>query len=353
MSVELKNIMKVSGIFVGSVIGAGFASGQEILQFFTVYRRNGIIGIILTIILFCFLSIAVMEYVYKFKMKNYTELINSLAGKYAGMAIEFIVMFFLGISFFIMTAGAGALFKEHFGLSVLIGAAIISISCCIVFLFNFKGVIAINTVIAPILVVCIGALGCWVLSCSHVPTFSIQSTNVLGNWFSSSIIYVSYNSIALIAMMSTLLPFLTSRKVVYAGSLLGGGLLLIMAIVIFAMTDLYYPEIMKFEIPIIHVVKKLNFSASGFYSVVLLIAMFVHAVTAGFCFLNKISCKSVYKFNLYAIIMCILAIPLSLFGFSNMVKGIYPLFGYIGLFQVIIISASCGVGFKNLFGMQK
>ena len=39
-------------IFTGSFLGAGFVSGQEILQFFGVFGKSGLIGMVLAIGLF-------------------------------------------------------------------------------------------------------------------------------------------------------------------------------------------------------------------------------------------------------------------------------------------------------------
>ena len=39
-------------IFTGSFLGAGFVSGQEIMQFFGVFGKMGIVGMILSVFLF-------------------------------------------------------------------------------------------------------------------------------------------------------------------------------------------------------------------------------------------------------------------------------------------------------------
>ena len=44
----MKNITKVIFVIIGTFIGAGFASGQEIYLFFFKYGINGIIGIIIS-----------------------------------------------------------------------------------------------------------------------------------------------------------------------------------------------------------------------------------------------------------------------------------------------------------------
>lgn len=47
----MKDNIKVIFTIIGTVIGAGFASGQEIYSFFNKYNENGLIGLILSNIL--------------------------------------------------------------------------------------------------------------------------------------------------------------------------------------------------------------------------------------------------------------------------------------------------------------
>ena len=46
------NLLNVALMFVGAIMGAGFASGREIWQFFGVFGKQGRIGILLIAVLF-------------------------------------------------------------------------------------------------------------------------------------------------------------------------------------------------------------------------------------------------------------------------------------------------------------
>ena len=50
----MKEIFNIVLVIIGALIGAGFASGQEIYAFFYSYGFNGLIGIIITFILISF-----------------------------------------------------------------------------------------------------------------------------------------------------------------------------------------------------------------------------------------------------------------------------------------------------------
>ncbi len=51
----MKKSFQIGSAFIGIIVGAGFASGQEILQFFSSFGYVGIAGSILAAVLFAFL----------------------------------------------------------------------------------------------------------------------------------------------------------------------------------------------------------------------------------------------------------------------------------------------------------
>ena len=52
----MKKSIKMAGAFIGVIVGAGFASGQEILQFFTSFGWWGILGTAIATAFFSFLG---------------------------------------------------------------------------------------------------------------------------------------------------------------------------------------------------------------------------------------------------------------------------------------------------------
>ena len=69
----MKNILKVVFVIIGTLIGAGFASGQEIYLFFFAYGIEGLIGIILSSLLMGVTIYKTLNIVHNFDVKNYKE----------------------------------------------------------------------------------------------------------------------------------------------------------------------------------------------------------------------------------------------------------------------------------------
>ena len=58
--VDFKNVIKMAGAFAAYLIGSGFATGQEILQFFASYGIQGLWGVLIIAILFAIFGFVVM-----------------------------------------------------------------------------------------------------------------------------------------------------------------------------------------------------------------------------------------------------------------------------------------------------
>ncbi|MCT2534954.1 hypothetical protein NC661_17530 [Aquibacillus koreensis] len=57
---QKSNTLKIAAAYIGTIVGAGFATGQEVFQFFTSYGIQGIWGIILSAGLFYFFGYMIL-----------------------------------------------------------------------------------------------------------------------------------------------------------------------------------------------------------------------------------------------------------------------------------------------------
>jgi Uncharacterized membrane protein len=74
-------LIKVITVYAGTVIGAGFASGQEIMQFFISFGVYGLWGAGLATVLFVYLGLLVMLLAVRLQAVNYQDLLRYLLGK--------------------------------------------------------------------------------------------------------------------------------------------------------------------------------------------------------------------------------------------------------------------------------
>ncbi|GAJ98097.1 hypothetical protein [Geomicrobium sp. JCM 19055] len=80
---------------VGVVVGAGIASGQEIMQFFTFFGWVGGIGALIATGLFMFLLTSVIRIGSEINAKSHYRVLQYLCGKYLAVFVDLFLTFFL------------------------------------------------------------------------------------------------------------------------------------------------------------------------------------------------------------------------------------------------------------------
>ena len=339
MRVEIKNIIKIASIYIATIIGAGFASGQEIVQFFSKYQNGGFYGIVLAGILFSFIGYVVLDKVYIERIKDFDELIFPSVGWVVGWLIEIAVTLFMLSVFCIMIAGAGNIFLEKLNIPYNLGVLFMAGLCMLIILTEMKGIVFLSSFISPILIIGLITIGAYIIITKNSFVFNVSGdfTNPRSNWFFSALLYVGYNSIIAIVVMSGLLPHLKTRKTAVLGGIFGGAILCFIAIILNFIMFQIHPDSLFEEIPILSITQKYGNFLNILYACILFLAMLVSAVTSGYCFINRVHEKSGLNKKIITILICIIIAPLSKLGFSNLISKIYPIFGYIGLFIVLVI----------------
>lgn len=154
------------------------------------------------------------------------------------------------------------------------------------------------------------------------------------NWILSSLEYASYNSILLIPMLIGLKKYTYKQEksvAIISASIFG-----ILAIILYKILQTGDAVIQNIELPLIYIVNKFGNIYKYVYGVVIVSAIYTSAIAAGYGFAQNCS-RSQKTYQKICIFLCVTAIPVSKLGFSYLVNLLYPVFGMLGLIQVIYI----------------
>ncbi len=330
----MKNSIKAIFVIIGTIIGAGFASGQEIYSFFNIYQENGILGILISSFLIGISIYIILKKSSELKVNSYNELLEKSAiSKNIKIILKFIINLFLLISFYIMVAGFGAYFKQEFIIPNILTAIIILIICYITFMKNIEGIAKVNTIIIPVLIIIVIGLGIKCNIISSISKASMANMEVSGNWLISSIEYASYNTILLVPILLSLKNYAekNEKKISIITTIIFFTLSIIIYFIMFNMEGLE-----NVEIPLVYIANKFGSIYSIVYSIVVVSAIYTTMISAGYGFLNNCT-KTKKSYKLLAIIICISAVFISNFSFAKLVNLTYPVFGLLGLIQLWFI----------------
>lgn len=338
------NILKVVFVIIGTLIGAGFASGQEMYLFFFSYGLKGLFGILISSIAIGVVIYKTLIIIKKYEIRNYKNLLEILIktkskNVYFNIKsiINLVINIFILITFFIMIAGFGAYFEQEFGINSVLGSSILSILCFIIFITSTKGVIKVNEFIIPILItsmIIIGIINIKDINIYRLDDYLIQINN--GSSLISGLLYASYNSILLIPVLITLKDFIKTRKQIAWISIISVIIIIILSIMVFLLLIRVDVDITKLEMPAVYVVSNMVKGLRVFYGMIILGSIFTTAISLGTSFLQNVT-KDKKSYTQIAVIMCIISVIISKVGFSNLINLLYPIFGYLGLLQIVKI----------------
>lgn len=327
----MKNCYKATLIIIGTVIGAGFASGQEIYSFFNIYKVNGIIGLFISNGITGLVIYKVLKEVNKNDIKTYRELLErTKSSSKLSNILNIIINIFLLMSFYIMTSGFSAYFNQEFNVPRIFTSIIVLIICYITFNRELEGITKVNNIVIPILIM---SIVCIAMKDNIIRTISdidVRNIGVKANWIIKSIEYASYNSILLIPMLISIKKYTkgNERKISIVVTFI---LLMLSGILFFIMYK--YTDIYNIEMPLVYIASKYGKMYKYIYGMVIVFAIYTTMISAGYGFLNNCS-KNKKMYKPLSFIICLFVIFFSNFSFAELVKLTYPTFGILGIVQL-------------------
>lgn len=325
----------IAGAFIGTVVGAGFATGQEIFQFFTLFGLPGIISLMISTALFCYFGYLIMNFSRELKVKSHLELVRYTAGNKLGLLIDyFITASFLGV-LVVMAAGAGAIADEQFGLPAFYGSVFILVLTFITVISGLNNVIKAISFVVPFLLAAV--LGVALLSVIRSP-ITMAKMNYLyslpaeaaPNWPAAAVLYVSYNMLLTVSILAPLGVVANSKRNLLKGAVLGGLGLGLGALAINLAIASGVPQIVEYEVPMVYLASRISRTIALGYGFVLLLEIYTTTVSILYGFVARLTEKSLNRI-IIAAAACLGALFAAQLGFSKMVATVYPIMGCVGL----------------------
>lgn len=332
----MKDELKIAAVFIGTIVGAGLASGQEVLQFFSRYGRFSVFGILLCFILYVFMSIVFVSLGYRKKFNSYNDLVCYSLGKKLGFIADIIITLFMFFSNTIMISGGGAMLNEYIGINRIYGSLIMATISFLVAALSTTGVIAINSIIVPLSTSIVVILGCFVFGESRL-TFLTNMPSYSGNfvWF-SSIIYAAFNFMTSIGVLYPMTKEIKSKWSFIRGCLIGSVVLTILALIVNYNVLSFYPGTFSSEVPNLYVAKNFEPLLPLYLTIIIWLEMFTTEVGCLFSLSKRIQNSLNINYIFALLTITLVSIPFTYLGFANLIKLFYPPFGVISMFILLV-----------------
>lgn len=332
---NIRNILGIAMAFVGVVVGAGFASGQEVLQFFSSFGYWGLLGGVVSGLCFTILGMAVGELSQVSVSHSFKEGLYLICGPRLGVVVDIMITFFMYAIAVVMFAGGGSLMEQQWGVPAQYGSvAVMLITVLIVFL-RVDRVMAFIGSVTPILVLmmvflCIYSWNTRDLPLEELDVIAHTKPQGAGHWLVGALLYVSYNMVVGAPFLMIAGAQATSRRNALLGGLVGGLLLGFLIVLISAGVFGRIDTIGSAALPMLMLATEQSKLLGTIMSVVVFAMILTTSVGVLYSFSARIFTPNTRKFNIGTAIAGVLGLVGAKIGFINLVGTVYPFFGYLG-----------------------
>lgn len=335
--------MKKSFIFtfvmtiLAGIIGAGFASGKEIVSFFGAAGYWAIPFLVIVGGLF-FCCFYIFSWIGKFvKPKSISDLTSAVFGR-AGMFVDFGFILSSFITLSSMLAGCDSIGILIFGTgyNFCYISIITAIAVAVIVAIGLKFIYKITDFIMPVM---LGMI--LIVLILHLFTQAPQEVSperINFNFLSIfiySILYVSMNSFYNIFIIAKSSEYMDKKQIGKA-STIASSILFVLILLVFISILRGGDFVFMSDMPMINIANGLGTPIGIIYSIVLWFAIFTTICISAYTIVGWLGRAIKNKF-MCSVIVLTLGFIFSRFGFANIVKIFYPIEGIFGLFFIIYL----------------
>ncbi|MDK8879539.1 hypothetical protein [Corynebacterium sp. MSK008] len=342
-----KRSLAVAASFVGIVVGAGFASGMEALQYFVAYGTNGFYGVVLASVTMLFAATAFMTFGSYFLAREHNEVFYNVTNKPAAFIMDWSAvacMFSVG---FVMFAGAGSNLNQAFGWQIWIGAVAMLALMLIVGRFDVDKVSSVIGWATPLLVifVLIGTIYSFTqidVSWGEVGTYAQREVNRADGtpyWWLGALNHTGLNALCGVSMALVMAGDEFDTKSSRLGGILGGVIYAVMLALLVASLLIQVESVNGNDMPLLSVIENVDPVLGFVMTWVIFLMVFNTCLGMFYALAKRLTRKKPERFYPVYAIACVVGFGLSFAGFQPLVSSLYPILGYLGLFVMAVMTA--------------
>lgn len=343
--ISIKRIIINAGAVIAFAIGSGFATGQEILQFFSSFGSQIFLCAIMFFIVNLYMNYNFLEAGRIGQFERGSQVFNYFCGKYVGAFFDWFAVLFSFLSYFVMIAGAGATLEQQFGLPPVVGAAIIAVLACVTVMFGLNKLVDIIGTIGPIIIImCLiaGIVGIVngdmtiAQADAAIPTLNVPAA--ADNWFMSMVSYLGFG-------MLWFAPFLSqigkkekvSRNAQFG--VIAGMAILTLAILLVGIALIKNISLTALsQVPLLAVLQKFSPVLATIFSVVIFAGIYTTACPLLWTPCDRLAKEGTTKYKIITVVLAVAGCAIGLFApYSKIVNIVYAVNGKVGFVLLAFI----------------
>lgn len=328
--------------FVGLLVGAGFATGQEVVQYFTSFGLNGVWGIIVAGIIMTLAGTVFLQLGSYFNAQEHNSVFRKVTHPWVSRFLDICVIVTLFAVGFVMLAGAGSTLEQQFGVKAWIGSLIMLGLVLVCGMLDVSKVSRVIGTITPLIIVAVVLVA--IYTAFNMPNdigaaveASSQLESPIGNWLVSAL---NYNGLALLMAVSMTLVIggdhVNPREAGFGGILGGIIYFIMMALAGFSLM-MNVESIGDSDIPMLMIVDSISPTLGAIMAVIIYLMVFNTAIGMFYALGKRLAAGRENRYRVIFVVVCLAGFGLSFLGFKTLMGSVYPILGYLGIVMVAVL----------------
>ncbi|MCG7259705.1 hypothetical protein MHJ96_00045 [Corynebacterium aurimucosum] len=337
-----KNVVGIALSFIGLLVGAGFATGQEVVQYFTSFGIPGMWGILVAGLVMTLAGTVFLQLGSYFHASEHNQVFRNITHPIISRILDVAVILTLFAVGFVMLAGAGSNMEQQFGWPAWVGSLLMLVLVMVTGMFDVDKVSQVIGLLTPTIIIAVLFVGTYTLL--HMPesvdaaiSASEAIESPIPNWLVSAL---NYNGLALILAVSMSLVIggdnISPREAGVGGIVGGAVYAVLMAIAGFSLL-MNAENVGDSDIPMLTLVDNVHPVLGVIMAVIIYLMIFNTAIGMFYALGKRLSSGNESKYRIIFIAGCLAGFAVSFAGFKALMQYVYPVLGYMGIVLVVIL----------------
>lgn len=340
----IKRALAISMAFIGVVVGAGFASGQEAMQFFVAFGTKGLIGSVISAFLMMVAGVSFLQLGSFFQATEHTAVYNAVSGPIVSRILDWSTLATLFAVGFVMFAGGGANITQQFpSVPEWVGGTVLLVLVLVVGLLDVDRVTAVIGAITPFIIVFTVLATGWAIlhadvNLTELNNYAINNVDTtLPNWWISALNYTGFNAICAVSMAIVIGGNFLDNRVAGIGGIFAGIIYIILLLLLVFSLFFVITDVNGEAMPVLALINNIS-PVLGYIMTFIIYGMVFNTAVGMFYALGKrLTRQKPQRFYLVYAVSCLIGFALSFAGFKKLVSSVYPILGYLGLIMIVVM----------------
>lgn len=320
--------------YAAALVGAGFASGQEIVSFFVKYGKMSIIGVAVSAAVFGIYGALAARAAMSVRAQSFSELTEHIMPCRVQKIFAWFTCLFSLMVVCVMAACMGELLYTLTGVKRIWGTALMSLMCLVMLLSGVKGALKANAVMGAVIVVGVTAFGLYLLGYREHQAMAVKLEPVI-----AAAAYPGYNLITVGTVVVGVSGFLRSKNEARAFGAVSAVMMGVMMAAVWAILSIYYGKIDLGALPMLTLARRQSEICGMVYALIVGVSVLTTAAANGLCAAELLG-ERLGK-RTAAVLVSMSGAALGTVGFARLIDTAYRWCGYAGIAMVAYVLVKC------------